>query len=183
MVKSTIAKRYALSYLSNINKEDYNQGVENCRIFNEVLSNFPQLTMLLESPAISIEEKREIINAISKSLNFDENFISFLNLLVENRRISIFGDITLKAEEIVDSFMGIVKGEIVSFKPLSKEKKETIEREVSKRIGKKTILIEKRDESVLGGFKVKVGSLVFDATYRNALNEIKNYLLKGIKYG
>ncbi len=183
MVKKSIAKKYALSFLSLVDKSDYEKVLNWTADFNEILIKTPQLLKYFENPAIPKERKIEMVAALSRKMNFDENFSSFLKLIVENRRINIFDEIVKSIEEAIDLYSNVLKGVLITAKRVGPQKKARIEEDISSKIGKKIFLSEKIDPSILGGYRVKVGSLIFDGTIRCFLDEIEDHLLKGIKYG
>jgi ATP synthase F1 delta subunit len=183
MVKKSIAKKYALSFLSLVDRNDYQKVLDWADHFNEILIKMPQLLKYFENPAIPKAKKREIITTLSEKMNFEENFESFLKLIIENRRINIFDEIVKSIEEAIDSYSNVLKGVLITVKRVDPQKKARIEEDISSKVGKKIFLNEEIDPTILGGLRVKIGSLVFDGSFDCFFDEIEDYLLKGMKYG
>lgn len=178
MVKKSIAKEYAKSLFDSVSPSVFKTCVQNATDFGNILKEIPQFVKILENPSISSEKKAELIDLIGKNSNFETFFVSFLKLVVEKRRISLWSDIEKEIYEISDKMEGTVRGTLICFPPPSEKEKEEIEKEISVKLKKKVILTQETDPNVIGGFKVKIGSKVFDSTFETALNELKNYLLK-----
>ncbi len=62
--------------------------------------------------------------------------------------------------------------EVISALELSKDNKEKIEKKILEKFGKNTIVIFEIDNSVLGGFLIKVGDNVIDETIIRKINDI-----------
>ncbi|NMB99946.1 MAG: ATP synthase F1 subunit delta [Thermoanaerobaculaceae bacterium] len=178
MVKKSVAREYAKALSDSVSPSLFKICAQNASVFGKILKDIPKIVKVFENPAISSEKKAELIDLIGKSANFDQIFSSFLKLVVEKRRISLWNDIEKEIYEISDQIDGVVRGKIVSFPALSEKEKEEIQKEISAKLNKKVVLIEETDPKVIGGFKVKIGSKVFDSTFETALAEMKNYLLK-----
>lgn len=178
MVKKSIAREYANALSKTVTKESFKVCIQNAMDFGNILKEFPKIVKVFENPAISKEKKENIVELIGKMANFDPTFVSFLKLLVEKRRISLLDEIAKELITLFDKSEGIVRGTIFTAQQLSQEEKEKIQKELEEKLKKKVILREEIRPEVLGGFKVQIGSKVFDATFANSLVELKNYLLK-----
>jgi F-type H+-transporting ATPase subunit delta len=178
MVKKSVAREYAKALFDSVSPSVFKTCVQNSADFGKILKDFPKIVKIFENPSISSEKKAELIDLIGKNAQFDQVFVSFLKLVVEKRRISLWNDIEKEVYEISDQMDGIVRGKIVSFPPLSQKEKEEIQKEISAKLNKRVVLTEESDPNVIGGFRVKLGSKVFDSTFETTLKEMKNYLLK-----
>lgn len=178
MVKKSVAREYAKALLDSASPAVFKICAQNSADFGKILKDIPKIVKVFENPAISSQKKAELIDLIGKSANFDKVFVSFLKLVVEKRRISLWNDIEKEIFEISDQIDGVVRGSVVSFPALSEKEKEEIQKEISAKLNKKVVLKEESDPKVIGGFKIKIGTKVFDSTFETALKEMKNYLLK-----
>jgi F-type H+-transporting ATPase subunit delta len=80
---------------------------------------------------------------------------------------------------MVEEFEGIERVEVVVPMPLSVTQKDLLRTVLERRTGKKVVLEETVDPSVLGGLVVRVGSTVYDGSVRTQLQEIREKLRKG----
>ncbi len=77
---------------------------------------------------------------------------------------------------MMEARAGILHGTVVSVKPLSTEQIQTLEKSLSG-FGSRVELAQETDSSLLGGFRVRLGSQVLDASVANQLNQARRALL------
>ena len=73
---------------------------------------------------------------------------------------------------------GEVKASLVSSKNLSTEEKNKISLQFSQSIGSKIKFDYSVDESLIGGVKIQLGSLMVDTSIKNKLNKYKKLMLE-----
>ena len=96
-------------------------------------------------------------------------------LLTKNRD-ALFYDIVKRFTELRDVKKGIVNVDIVSAIELDEAEKEKMIATFEKYSGKKIRAAYIVDESIIGGFSVKIGDTVVDATVSHQLAELKKRL-------
>ena len=100
-----------------------------------------------------------------------------LCLLLDKQRFNSILDIVNEFNEAANQYLNIEEGIIYSAQPLSEEDVKGIAARVSKIIGKETILKQRLDESLVGGFKVSVADKVIDNSLKNKLEGLRSELL------
>jgi len=132
--------------------------------------------VFLNSPLIKVDKKLEVIKSIFG--NFDALSISFLEMVATNRREALI-------TEIADAFLaqlkehrGIVPVTIISAKTLDAQTKDQITSKISASIKGTLEITENVDESLIGGFIVRMGDHQIDASVSNQLNRLKQELVK-----
>ena len=75
--------------------------------------------------------------------------------------------------------MGILEGVVYVVNVLDTDTLNEIEKAVSQKEGKKVLLNQKLDTSLLGGIKVVIGDRVYDGSLKNKINSLQSELLKG----
>jgi F-type H+-transporting ATPase subunit delta len=73
----------------------------------------------------------------------------------------------------LDSRLGFAEAEIVSVRDLNDAERRDLEGKVSAMTGKKVRARYSRDEGLLGGAVVKVGSTIYDGSVKGQLERIK----------
>lgn len=122
----------------------------------------------------------ELVNKVEKS-KLDKALGEYVALLVRHRMLA-------KANRIIDSFIAIYNEEnneadaLISAKhALSSAQKDVLAEELQKKLKiKKVSVTSKIDPSVIGGLKIRVGSLVIDRSIGGSLKQLENYLIKNI---
>jgi F-type H+-transporting ATPase subunit delta len=178
MIKKSIAKEYANSLYAVAGREKIKSIAEEAKFFSAVLEEYGQISRIFANPAISRESKERLVDTLGERAGFDGHFVSFIKLVIEKRRISIWREIVSSLLDICDEAEGVVRGKVMSAKPLSQKQKEVLEGEIAKKMNKKVFLEPKPAPELIGGYEVKIGSLVYDGSLRRAFEDIRTSLLK-----
>lgn len=177
---SAIAKNYAKAlFLSSKKNNNLDKvGVE--------LKNFQQnfskdFIKDLENPAISRNELRKIFTEISKKFAFGETTANFFITIAENRRLKLLPDIYKEFDNIVRLQNDVLEVEIILAKEIAESEMGSLKQEISKAYSNKNIVVKKTiKEKILGGFQVKIGSKLIDASLQNQIVAIGEKCLKAV---
>ncbi len=177
-----LAKRYARAYMGLDGKahtpalETAAHGkLEGLRKLFEAAR--PHLKVLTH-PALNSEVKLAVLAKILGPANTGPA-AAFADLLVRQNRFSLLEDIMQGCLHLNDNFCGVVRAEVYSRYPLSEGEVKRITALLTASSGKKIALRQVIAERVLGGFEIKIGDTVIDATARGRLEAMKARLQKG----
>src|SRR5439155_711564 len=101
---------------------------------------------------------------------------NFLAVLIDHRRIKFLEPIVKQFEHELNQRLGFVEAEITSARELNEKERHTLETRMEKVTGKKLRAQYSRDESILGGAIVKVGSTIYDGSVVGQLEKIRERL-------
>ena len=132
--------------------------------------------VFLSSPLIKVDKKLEVIKTIFG--NFDALSISFLEMVATNRREALITEIASAFLAQLKEHRGIVPVTIISAKTLDAQTKAQITSKISASIKGTLEITENVDESLIGGFIVRMGDHQIDASVSNQLNRLKQELVK-----
>ena len=144
-----------------------------------VLNTFKEnqnLQSLTESRIIKNSVKLSTLNLIFKDLS--KLSISLINVLSDNNRIALFEVISFKFIELYKKYMGIQSALVTTAVPLNDEMKSHVLEVISKLTNKETILTNKTDSSLIGGFVLRLGDIEYNASFKNKLKTIKQEFTK-----
>ena len=158
------------SELENI-ENNFKNLLELCRS-NIDLNNF------IKNPTHSLTSQLEAINIISNKMNFSKTLKNFLSILVVKRRILFLEKIILSFLKLVAVKKGKLNAELISSKILSTNELNNISLELSNVIGSEINFDYKVDQSLIGGFKIQVGSLMIDTSIKNKLKKYEQIMLE-----
>lgn len=130
----------------------------------------------LISPSFSRDTKKEFIARVFSG-NLSEYIINFLNVLIENGRQVDLPDINAAFNSLMDELKNKMRVEVTSTVKLADPTLENIRSVLKQKFGKEIVLIEKIDESILGGIIIKAGDLVIDGSLSENLKKIRYNLL------
>lgn len=172
----SVATRYALALFEIAKEED------KVVFYKEELNSFVSLLdkdvlSFLGHFSIPVNAKKDFLEKAFKG-KMNQTIYNFICLLLDKNRFNNINSIVKEFNESCNQYLGIEEGIIYTAVKLSIEDVEKISQKVSKIIGKKTILKQKLDESLVGGFKVAVADKVIDNSLKNKLESLKSELLK-----
>ena len=177
-MKSTkSAGRYAKALLELALDQQKIEVIENnMQQIISVANEAHDFQVFLNSPLIKVDKKIEVINSIFG--NFDALSISFLELVANNGRESYITEIAHSFLNQLKEHRGIVPVTIISAQKLDAKTKEQITSKISASIQGTLEITENVDESLIGGFIVRMGDHQIDASVSNQLNRLKQELVK-----
>ena len=73
---------------------------------------------------------------------------------------------------------GELKAQLISSKSLTSDELKNLNSEISKVLGNVVSFDYKVDESLVGGLKMQIGSLMVDTSLKNKLNKYKQIMLE-----
>ena len=173
------SERYALALFEVASEKSELDKIESSlKEFLNVYKSSPEFISFIKNPTQSNKNQLEVINIISKKLNFTKNLKNFLSLLVEKRRIFYVKKIIENFLKLCSHKRGEVKASLVSSKNLSTEEKNKISLQFSQSIGSKIKFDYSVDESLIGGVKIQLGSLMVDTSIKNKLKQYEQLMIE-----
>jgi len=172
MSESRAAIRYAKAILDLAVDNKATDAVEkDMRSIVGTISESKELRDMLASPVISNTAKKEALHKIFKGSNAISEGLT--TMLVDNKRVAILNEVALKYIILNEQ----LKGKDVAFVTTAVTMNAALEKKVLKQVtsitGKEVTIENKIDESIIGGFVLRVGDLQYDASIANKLNNIK----------
>jgi F-type H+-transporting ATPase subunit delta len=173
------ADRYARALFEVASENSELDTIENnLKNFLNIYNFSPEFVNFIKNPTQSNKNQLEIINIISKQLNFSKMLKNFLLLLVEKKRIFFVKKIIEKFFKLCSNKRGEVKASLISSKNLSKEELNEISLDFSQSMGSKIKFDYSVDESLIGGVKIQIGSLMVDTSIKNKLKKYEQLMLE-----
>lgn len=178
MTGSRVAKRYARALFETALESKQLEAVEaDLAVLGKSYRESADFRKLIDSPVISNREKQKIFTALFES-RLQKLTFRFVSLLIGKNREAILVQIAGDFGELLDRHRGILRGDISSVVPLSAEQLKSLTAQLNKLTGKKVVVQQHLDESLLGGFVVKLQDRVWDASLRNKLEKLRQNLIE-----
>jgi F-type H+-transporting ATPase subunit delta len=147
---------------------------------NSVVAAFEasrELREVWESPAIPVEQKRQVLDALAAKVGVTDRPIrNFIAVLIDQDRISLLSEIAKQLDIELNSRIGRIDAEIISARALAPEQRSSLIGEISRLTGKVVLPHYATDEKLLGGVTVRVGSTIYDGSVRGQLQRIRQQL-------
>ncbi len=170
-----VAKTYGDALFEVILEEDPSKlasAKEELTAVDNVISGVPELIKLSKTPTVTKEEKLGIISdAFSGKLS--ENVYNFLMVLTEAGRLDDIGHISEYFTGRCNDYLGIADITVVTCEPLTESARAALTEKMSKVLGKKIVMTEKIDKSIIGGIVVKNGNTTLDGSVRAKLRALR----------
>ena len=147
--------------------------------FNQVLKDLPDLGNALRNPLYPGAVKKTLFQRVAAQMELSPIVKSFLNLLVEKRRIQHLPEIADYYHRLIDEFSNILRAKVKAASKLSDADIEEVAVALEKRIGKKIVVEFEVDPSLIGGVFAQIGDFVLDGSVKRQLINFKESLKRG----
>jgi F-type H+-transporting ATPase subunit delta len=154
-------------------KLDPQRTLREVQSVSESVTSSKELKEVWETPSITAEQKRAVLDAIVSREGISPEVRNFAAVLIDHRRISFLGDIAKQFEQELSQRMGFVEAEITSARDLDGPERSILESQISKVTGKSVRAQYYREESLLGGVVVRIGSTIYDGSVDGQLTKIR----------
>jgi len=179
MSDSRAAVRYAKAILElAIDKKSDVALEKDMRLVVSAIQENGDLKDVLGSPVIPGEVKKSILTGVFKGIH--ELGKGLIELLVDKKRIALLSEVAAQYIRLHEEYKGERVAYVTTAVPLSKNLKDKLLKQVEKLTGDKVTLENQVDESVLGGFVLRVGDLQYNASIANKLDKIKREFTNSI---
>lgn len=145
---------------------------------SEIFSKNPELTKLLSTPTITLDEKFALLSKLFGG-KLSQDGYSFLCILVEKHRADKLDKIAGEFKQLYNEHNGIMEIIVTTAEPLKPELREKLIDKLHKNTNKRIELVERVDKSLLGGIVLNYGNTQMDASVKSRL-EALSAQLKGI---
>ncbi|NER13219.1 ATP synthase F1 subunit delta [Leptobacterium flavescens] len=172
MAGTRAAIRYAKAVLSLAQDQKVTDAVnDDMKSIAKSFAENEDLRAILQSPVIKSADKRASLKeTFSNTHNITEGL---LNILVDNKRIGILGAVAEKYSFLYDQLNGKEVAYVTTAVPLSGELEKKVLAKVKDLTGNEVSIENKIDESIIGGFILRVGDLQYNASIANKLSSLK----------
>lgn len=172
MAHTRAAIRYAKAVLSLAKDQSIAPIVnQDMKLIATAVAASKDLNEMLQSPIIPTAIKKSALLAVFKDLN--KLSVNLIDTLITNKRIDILGVVAETYNQLFDKEQGTQVAKVTSAVPLTDELKKMVLAKVKELTGNDAEIINVVDESILGGFILRVGDIQYDASISNKLNKLK----------
>jgi F-type H+-transporting ATPase subunit delta len=171
MVNVSIARRYARALL-DASGAAADQVLAELQRFVLTLESSPELKDVISNPAYSRDQRQKILEGLLAAQPLNLSLANTLRLLNDRNRLSHVGDIARVYRDLVDVRMGRVRGKVTSATALDAAQLKAVEESLEKLTQRDVLLEATVDKRLLGGMTAQVGSVVYDGSLRNQLQQL-----------
>ena len=134
---------------------------------------------VLTRPWIKPGDRRGVAAAIARKVGGRKLVQDFLGLVAERGRADHLPEIIAAYRVLVDAELGRARAHVRTAVALTDAEKQQLSARLERALGKRIIVEEQVDASLLGGFVAQVGSLILDGSLDGQLGRMRQRLAGG----
>jgi len=134
---------------------------------------------VLTRPWIKPGDRRAVAAAIAQKAGARKLVQDFLGLVADRGRADHLAEIIAAYRLLVDAALGRARAEVRTAVPFTAAEKQQLVTRLERVLGKRIIVEEQVDATLLGGFIAQVGSLILDGSLDGQLARMRQRLARG----
>ena len=138
----------------------------------EALRVVPDFERVLVTPMVPVETKSEILDSVLDSLEIGQPTRRFLHVVQQHYRMVHMKDIASTFRELVDQSLGRSRARVETATELDGAEQRRLVDTISAIEGNSVVAEFAAKKELLGGFRLQVGSRVFDGSLSGELNRL-----------
>jgi len=150
---------------------------EELNIWESMIASSNELRQVVDSPTITLDEKRRILNRLIERVKPRATTANFIQVLLQNHRLGQLAAINQRFAQVLDDRSGIVAATVTTARPVDGISQDTLRENLAALTGMKVRLSFETDEELIGGLVTRIGSTIYDGSVRNQLQQAKERLI------
>ena len=181
MAISTLSKRYARALLEiGVEEKSYEAFGTELRDLYAISQSNPELAHALANPMFKIEERKALAEEVLSKLGALDMVKRFVGVLIDNAQITNLDDICEAYFALEDELKGRVRVTVETPGKATEGFISDLKERLGAETGKEIIVSQGENPDLLGGFVVKIGNVLLDASLKVQLEHIKEKIVEGV---
>ncbi len=174
------ARRYAKA-LFMITREagSAEPAVRELELFQDALRQSPELAAVLARPWVKPAERHAVALTVAERVGCGKAVRDLMALVASRGRMDHLPEMVEAYRGLVDEAAGRVRAVVRSAIALTEDERRLLAARIERALGKRVVLEETVDASLLGGFVAQVGSLILDGSLDGQLHRMRERLARG----
>ena len=144
---------------------------DDMKLIVSAIDDNKELKSFLDNPVVKVAQKTAVLKEVFSKTNAIT--LGLIDVLAENKRITLLGAVATEFTSLFDASQGFQKAHVTTAIPLTDEMNTKVLAKVKELTGKEALIENIVDESILGGFILRVGDLQYNASIANNFNKLK----------
>ena len=172
MAGERAAIRYAKAVLSLATDNNIAEAVNtDMELINNTVAQSKDLKDMLYSPVISASIKKSALLEVFKGVN--PATVNLVDTLITNKRVDLLPHVAAKFITLFEQQKGSQIATVTTAVPLTEALEAKVLAKVKELTGKEAAIKNIVDESILGGFILRVGDTQYNASIADQLSKLK----------
>ena len=178
MSNAGVARRYAeAAFEISVEQQALDRWRADIGVIAEYFGNH-QLTFILGEPNVRLERKEQIVRDLLAD-KLQPEALSFALVLTERSLVGLATRIRDAFELLYNDYKGQIPATVTTAVPLDDATRQRIVSDLQTQVGKRILLDERVDPSILGGAIVRVGDTLMDGSVRQRLAVLRTQIAQG----
>ncbi len=174
-----IARRYAHALFCLLHRDDFVAVQEGLHALSHAAKDSAALKHSLASPAVTLEEKFDVLAALCERTGSPPVLGRFCKQLLKQNRMGLLPDVAEAFRLLVARHSGGRRVAVVSARPIDDGLKRDLLAQLRAALNGEVELDCRASPSLLSGLQIHIGSTVYDSTVQGRLNRMRAQLAKG----
>ena len=167
---SAFSRSYAQAFLQAAPAGyDVERFLEGAGVIRQVVAEDARLKAFFSSPAVPRPVKSRTLAQLAEKAGLDEFGRRLLDVALGHGRLLGLSEILSAIRQQSDRTSGVVAARVTVASPVDEAEKEKIAQALGRSVKRRVRLNVDVDEKILGGFVARVGSEIYDASVRRAV--------------
>jgi F-type H+-transporting ATPase subunit delta len=178
VLKGAVARRFAEAVMGiAVQQGTVDHWLADIRLIGEVFAN-RRLAFVLREPNIPTQRKELVVRDLLTD-KVQHDALNLALVLVHDGLTEAAPRLAQEYEQLYDDYRGQAKATVTTAMPLDAEEREKVARDLQRVTGKRIIMEERVDPSILGGVVARVGDTLIDGSVRRRLGLLREQIIKG----
>ncbi len=178
MNKNQVAKKYSRALVNSVEISDIPKVIQEFKSFSQLIDKNRHLKLLFAGQIFSESDKEKAFKAIAPALKFDPGTEKFLKLMIIQGHLSAIHEVITASIDVYNVRQKKATAVVVSSVSLDKKNTDRLKIALKQMTDREITVENKIDESLLGGFIVRVGSTIFDSSVKGQLRLLRAELMR-----
>ena len=175
---NSTSRSYALAlYELGKDNDEINKIENEMESLKKLIIESSEFKEMISSPALAMEDKKNVISAIADQNNFSQTLKKFLGFIAIKNRLFFLRNIIENFLSLISNNKGELKAKLVSSKKLSNDEKKKIENELSQDFKSPLKINYEYDPDLIAGLVIQVGSVMIDTSIKTKLKKIEKSMI------
>ena len=171
---TAFARSYAQAFLQAAPQGyDMERFLEAAGAIRDALAQNPRLKAFVSSPAVPLPAKSGVLEKLAARAGLDVFGTRLLAVALAHGRILALSEILSAIREQSDRAGGVVAARVTVAAPVDEAQRARIAEALARSVKRRVRLKVDVDETILGGFVAQIGSEIFDASVRHAVERFQ----------
>jgi F-type H+-transporting ATPase subunit delta len=170
---------YAKALFTVVQKDDRDRMQQVAAELDAVataLDTVPEFERVMVTPTVATDTKTQILDAVLDALGTGQPTRRFLHVVQQHYRLQHMPDIAAAYRELVDRSLGRTRASVETAVELDESERRQLVKVVSAIEGAEVVADFSERPELLGGFRLQVGSRVFDGSLSGELKRLSKEL-------